>query len=366
MKDYYSILGVSRDADQEEIKRAYRRLARRYHPDVNKGDREAEERFKEITEAYEVLGDEEKRRRYDLQGSGMGLSAFMEDFADFTSPFGGIFDMFFGRPSRASRQAPRRGSDLVMEVEIDLEEAYRGEEREVEIPRMSSCPQCGGSGLERGYDLDLCPECGGDGNITYTRRSAFGTLTTTTTCRRCGGTGGINTHPCPACGGRGMTKVVDRIQVTIPPGVKTGDRIRIPGRGEAGERGGPPGDLYVEVVVREHPLFRREGDHLFAEVEVGMAEAALGTELTIPTLEGEEKIKLPPGSQPGDTLRIKGKGMPRINSRAKGDLFLTLEVRIPRNITPEQRRLLEEFRRLEREKVGGKGFIGKLKRAMRS
>ncbi len=367
MKDYYAVLGVSRHADQEEIKKAYRRLARRYHPDVNRGDKEAAERFKEINEAYEVLGDPAKRRRYDLYGEGGGIpSVFERGFEGFGDPFGDLFDLFFGRGrTRTATHAPRRGSDLVAAVEITLEEAFRGEVKVVEVPRRRACESCGGTGVESGYALDLCPDCGGEGRITHTRRSAFGTFTSSTTCRRCGGLGEINTHPCSRCAGEGAVEAVEPVEVDIPAGIDDGDRIRVPGKGEAGYLGGPPGDLYVEVRVREHEFLEREGEDLRAVVELSMAEAALGTELEVPTLEGTEKLVVPPGSQPGQVFRLPGRGMPRLRSRGRGDLYLVLDVQVPRDLTPEQRRLLEEFQKLESEKRRGQGWRERLRRVMR-
>lgn len=366
MKDYYAVLGVPRHAGQEEIKKAYRQLARRYHPDVNKGDREAAERFKEINEAYEVLSDPEKRRRYDLYGEGaVAPSVFERGFHGFGDPFGDIFDLFFGRRQTRTARVPRRGSDLMAVVEIDLEEAYTGVRRTVEIPRHESCAECGGTGLESGYALDLCPDCGGEGRITRTRRSAFGTFTSSTTCRRCGGVGEINTHPCPGCDGQGVVEKNESVEVEIPPGIQDGDRLRFPGKGEAGMFGGPPGDLYVEVRVAEHEYFHREGDDLRAVVEIGMVEAALGTEVEIPTLNGTEKLTIPAGSQPGQVIRLRGKGMPSLHSRGTGDLYLVLDVRVPSALTAEQRRLLEEFQRLEARKNRERGWRARLKKGVR-
>ncbi|MGQ9475900.1 MAG: molecular chaperone DnaJ [Actinomycetota bacterium] len=366
MKDYYAVLGVSRHADQEEIKKAYRRLARRYHPDVNRGDSEAAERFKEINEAYEVLGDPEKRRRYDLYGDTGGMpSIFDRGFEGFGDPFGDLFNLFFGRGQSRAAHAPRRGSDLVTVVEITLEEAFRGVDRVVEVPRHRACESCEGTGVERGFDMDLCPDCGGEGRITRTRRSAFGTFASSSTCRRCGGRGEINTHPCGDCEGSGVVEVVDTVEVHIPAGIEDGDRLRVTGRGEAGYMGGPPGDLYVEVRVAEHDFLEREGSDLRAVVELSMAEAALGTEVEVPTLDGAERVTIPAGSQPGHVFRLPGKGMPRIRARGRGDLYLVLDVQVPRDLTPEQRRLLEEFQRLEAEKRREQGWRERLRKAMR-
>jgi molecular chaperone DnaJ len=365
MKDYYSILGVPRGAGQDEIKRAFREMARRYHPDVN-DEQASEARFKEIAEAYEVLGDVEKRRRYDLFGEeGTAPSIFNRGFDGFSSPFGDIFDMFFGRGPARTARGPHRGSDLILAVEIGLEEAYRGVVREVEIPRHERCEDCRGTGLERGYSHDLCPECGGEGRFNRTRRSAFGTFSSTTTCSRCGGAGEINTHPCSACEGKGIKSIMDKLEINIPAGVDDGDRIRISGKGEAGAMGGPPGDLFVEVRVKDHEVFTRRGSDLHALVIASMAEAALGADIDIATLDGGEKLHIPPGSQPGEVFRLRGRGMPRVSSRAVGDLYLTLKVNIPRKLTAEQKRLLGEYQRIEAQKKETPGFMERLRKAMR-
>ncbi len=366
MKDYYGTLGVSRDASQEEIKRAYRELARRHHPDVSRdGEDERGDRFKEISEAYEVLSNPEKRRRYDLFGDeGIAASPFGSGFDAFGGPLGDIFNMFFGHGQTRTSQTPRRGSDLLAVVELDLAEAYSGTVREIEMARHETCDTCGGTGLAEGFEHDLCPECGGEGKSVHTRRSSFGTFTSTTTCRRCGGSGEINTHPCPDCEGRGARRIMDRVEVNIPAGVDDGDRIRLDGRGEAGNLGGPPGDLYVEVRVGEHETFSRRGSDLLAVVSVDIAEAALGAEVDIPTLNGEEKLRIPPGSQPGQVFRLRGKGMPSVRSRSAGDLYLTLEVRVPRKLSAEQKRLMREFQRIESGKRDALGIVGRLRKAM--
>lgn len=367
MKDYYGILGVSRDADQEEIKKAYRRLARKYHPDVNQGNAEAESKFKEITEAYEVLSDPDKRRAYDMYGeAGLRVSGAADPFSDFMSPFNDIFDMFFGGGRRArAREYPQRGEDLLVRTTISLRDVYHGTRVKVRVPRLKTCPECGGNGVERGYELDLCPACGGDGRITNVRRTAFGTISSSRTCPRCAGRGEINTHPCPSCEGRGLRESVEELEIDVPPGVEDGDRIRIPGKGEAGRMGGPPGDLYVEIRVEEDPVFHRDGSDLWATLCLSVVDAALGTEITVPSLDGEVKVVIPPGSQPGEKIRLRGKGLPHPRSRGRGDLYLLLDLEVPRDLTPEQRRLLEEFRRLEEEKTGRKpGIFDRLKKAM--
>lgn len=366
MKDYYSVLGLSREADQEEIKRAYRKLARQCHPDVNPDDGAAEGKFKELTEAYEVLSDPEKRHRYDVFGDeGPGQAGFGAGFEGFGTSFGDIFDMFFGRGRPHGRRGPGRGRDLLVIEEISLEEAYRGVDHEVELPRHERCEECDGAGVEKGYSLEICPQCGGQGTMISTRRTAFGTFTSSATCPRCAGSGEINSHPCQGCGGQGLTEIADKINVNIPAGVDNGDRIRITGKGEAGNRGGLPGDLYVEVRVKEDEIFSRRGSDLHATVSVSMSEAALGTEVEIATFEGEQDLSVPPGSQPGEVFRLRGKGMPRLQSKAKGNLYLTLEVRIPRKLNSEQRKLLEDYQALEASAKEAPNFMQRLRKAMR-
>ncbi len=367
MKDFYAVLGLGRNASQEDIKRAYRKLARLHHPDVSEESADAGARFKEIGEAYAVLSDPERRRRYDLFGE-VEPSSHLSDrgFDAFSGPFGDIFNLFFGRGQSRTAHAPQRGSDLLFTLEIPLQDAFEGMKRNIEIPRHEQCQACGGTGLESGYDHDLCPDCGGEGKTTHMRRSSFGTFSSTVTCRRCGGSGEINTHPCHDCAGSGVKHIVDELEVTIPAGVGDGDRMRISGRGEAGYRGGPPGDLYIEIRVTEHDLFSRHGSDLHAMVSVDMSEAALGTDIDIPTLNGEERLHIPAGSQPGDVFKLRGKGMPRINARQAGDLFLTLEVEVPRKLNAEQKKLLKEYQRLEAQKKESPGIVARLRKAMRT
>jgi molecular chaperone DnaJ len=366
MKDYYGILGLGRDASQDDIKRAYRSKARLHHPDVSQEDEGAEARFKEIGEAYEVLSDPEKRRRYDLFGeAGTASSSFERGFDNFGGPFGDIFNLFFGRGQARASRTPSRGSDLLATVRITLSEAYHGTTRELEIPRRNACDACGGTGIEKGYGRDLCPDCGGEGRESHTRRSAFGSFTSSTTCRRCGGAGEINTHPCQVCEGRGSLQITDKVEVNIPAGIDNGDRMRLGEHGEAGYLGGPPGDLYVEINVDEHETFTRQGSDLYAFVSVDMVEAALGTNIEVPTMNGEEKLHIPAGSQPGEIFRLRGKGMPRIRSRASGDIYLTLDVRVPRKLDADQKKLLKEFRRIESERGEPHGIADRLRKAVR-
>ncbi len=341
-KDYYEILGVSRTATQEEIKKAYRRLARLYHPDVNKSP-EAEARFKEINEAYEVLSDPEKRAIYDRYGHA-GLSG---DFVDY-SGFGGIESIIeeffegFGFP-RIRRQPPRRGQDLHYELSITLEEAAFGAEKEFEVQRYEVCPHCRGSGAEPGTTPIRCPQCNGTGEVRHVRETFLGSFVTVTTCPRCRGSGEVVVTPCSECRGQRKIRVTRTLSVQIPPGVDTGTRIRLSGEGDAGEAGGPPGDLYLIISIEPHPHFRREGSDLYYELPLNIAQAALGAEVEIPTLEGKEKLHIPPGTQPGQTFRLKGRGMPYLHRNGRGDLYVIAKVVIPTSLTPKQRELLREL-----------------------
>jgi molecular chaperone DnaJ len=361
--DHYETLGVARGASPEEIKRAYRNLARRLHPDANRDDPGASERFKEVSRAYEVLSDPEKRRRYDMFGderaSGVG------DFAD----FGGISDLFstfFGGGARTTRRGgPGRGSDVLAEVELTLEEAAAGVEREVEVVTLGACSECGGSGAAPGTFPSSCSDCGGTGELRQVRRTFLGDVMTAAPCVRCGGTGEEITHPCKVCGGRGRVQASDVITVRIPPGVDDGAQLRVSGRGEAGTRGGRSGDLYVAIRIAPHDVFRRSGDDLGCEVTVPMTVAALGGEVEVPTLDGPESITLPPGTQSGEVRRLRGRGMPRIDGRGRGQLVALLRVATPTDLDEEQADLLARLARLRGEAVGARGLFDKIKEAFK-
>lgn len=339
-KDYYEILGVSPDATEEEIKQAYKKLAFQYHPDRNPGNPEAEEKFKEIVEAYEVLSNPEKRKKYDMMREG---TSFFDEFFEtsFGSLFEEVFSDFFGRRSTARR----RGADLKYTLEIELEDVLHGKQVDIEFDAPGICKECSGSGVEKGYSLDRCRVCGGRGKISTVR----GFLTVWTTCHACGGRGKINTHPCRGCHGTGIKKEKKKLRVDIPPGIEEGTRLRFKGEGEP-VPGGIPGDLYVEVRIKEHPVFQREGEDLYCEVPLTFPEAVLGTELEIPTLEGPEKIKVPPGTQHGETYVLKNRGLPRLHGKKRGNLVVKFSIEIPKSITKEERRLIEELHRLMKEK----------------
>ncbi len=362
-RDYYEVLGVPRSASQEEIKRAYRRLARKYHPDVNKSP-EAEERFKEINEAYEVLSDPEKRAAYDRYGHAGPPDIGFEGWG-FRDPFE-IFEEVFGfgfRPRPRARHAPRRGADLRYDLTLSFEEAVFGCEKEIEVPRYETCPRCHGSGAEPGTTPIRCPQCDGTGEVRRVQQSIFGSFVTVTTCARCGGTGEVIATPCSLCRGRKQVRTVRRIVVNIPAGVDDGTQIRLSGEGEPGEYGGPPGDLYVAVSVKPHPYFRRRDHDLVLELAINVAQAALGDVVMVPTLEGKERLVIPPGTQTGKVFRLRGKGVPYLRGDGRGDLLVIVQVVVPTKLTEEQKRLFKELAKtLGREVIPQKkSFFERLK-----
>ncbi len=341
-RDYYEVLGVPRNASDQEVKSAYRKLALKHHPDRNPGDRNAEERFKEAAEAYGVLGDPEKRRRYDTYGHA-GLSgaaggfdpSIFADFSDILGDFFGFGDVFGRR-----RGGPQRGADLRYNLEISFEEAAFGTETQIRIPRSETCSTCSGSGAAPGTRPATCPTCRGTGQVTFQQ----GFFTVARTCSHCRGAGRIVTEPCRTCGGEGRVAVERNLQIKIPPGVDTGSQLRIGGEGEAGTLGGPPGDLYVVLRVAEHPFFKRDGTQLFCEVPVSVPQAALGATVEIPTLDGgRTKLTVPEGTQSGTVLRLKGQGVPALGGRGRGDLHALIRVVVPKRLSSEQRRLFEQL-----------------------
>jgi molecular chaperone DnaJ len=348
-RDYYAVLGVEKTANETELKSAYRKLAMQYHPDRNPGDKAAEEKFKEAAEAYAVLCDAEKRSLYDRfghqgvssaagAGAGFDPSVFNEfgDFADILGNMFGFGDLFGGARRRGG---PQRGADLRYDLEISFEEAAKGSETSIQIPRQETCETCSGSGSAPGTSAAICSMCRGQGQV----RRQQGFFTIAATCPQCRGMGRVISKPCQTCHGAGRLARERKITVKIPPGIATGQQLRLQSEGEAGTAGGPPGHLYVVVHVQEHEFFRRDGVNLFCEVPVNFTTLSLGGEIQVPTLDGPETVKVAEGTQTGTTLRLKGKGMPDVNGRGRGDLFATVQVKIPKKLTKEQRHLLEQL-----------------------
>jgi len=348
-RDYYQVLGVGRGVSAAEIKKSYRRLARQYHPDINK-DPNAEDRFKEINEAYEVLSNEQKRAAYDrfghagVQGGAAGASGF--------GGFGGlgdIFEEFFsgaggmrtGRSGRA--RGPLRGEDLRVDLSITFEEAVFGAEKEIQIPRTETCPHCRGSGAEPGTTPVVCNQCRGTGEVRRVQQSFLGSFVNIGTCPTCGGSGETITTPCSACHGRKRIQTTHTLKVKIPPGVDNGTRIRLTGEGDAGARGGPPGNLYVFIHVQEHPYFQRRGDDIILNLVINVAQAALGDEVTIPTIDGEEKLRIAPGVQPGHITRLRARGVPHLRHSGRGDQIIVIQVAVPEKLDAEQKELFQQL-----------------------
>ena len=349
-RDYYEVLGVVRTATEVEIKSAYRKLAMRYHPDRNPGDRSAEEKFKEAAEAYAVLADADKRSLYDrfghqgvssATGPGAGFDpTVFADFGDLADILGNMFgfgDLFGGGSRR--RGGPQRGADLRYDLEISFEESARGVETTVQIPRQESCETCGGSGAAPGTSPTTCPQCRGQGQVRFQQ----GFFTVARTCPQCRGAGRVIAKPCPACRGAGRVMRERKLTVKIPAGIASGQQLRLSGEGEAGSAGGPSGNVYVVVHVREHEFFRRDGLNLFCEIPVNFTTLALGGDIQVPTLDGDENVRVPAGAQTGTTLRLRGRGMPDVNGHGRGDLFATVQVQTPTKLTKQQRHLLEQL-----------------------
>ncbi|KAB0548222.1 molecular chaperone DnaJ [Pseudomonas argentinensis] len=345
-RDYYEVLGVERGASEAELKKAYRRLAMKHHPDRNPGDKAAEDAFKEANEAYEVLSDAGKRSAYDQYGhAGVdpqmgGGGGFGGGGANFSDIFGDVFSDFFGGQRGGQRGGAQRGSDLRYTLELDLEEAVRGTTVTIRVPTLVNCKVCDGSGAKKGTSPVTCTTCGGIGQV----RMQQGFFSVQQTCPRCHGSGKMITDPCGACHGHGRVEEHKTLSVKVPAGVDTGDRIRLSGEGEAGTLGGPAGDLYVVVNVREHAIFQRDGKHLYCEVPISIVDAALGGELEVPTLDGRVKLKIPEGTQTGKLFRLRGKGVAPVRGGGAGDLMCKVAVETPVNLDRRQRELLEEFR----------------------
>jgi molecular chaperone DnaJ len=360
-EDYYSLLGVSKNASQDEIKKAYRKLAVKYHPDKNPDDKEAEDKFKKITEAYDVLSDKEKRKIYDsygkdgLKGQGYsgpdfsGFSGFSDIFDHFTSGFGfggfdNIFDSFFGsRRRKKSKASPERGNDILYRVTINLEDVLGGKSVNISYNKNETCSACSGTGAESGAARETCSQCGGSGQVT----SQQGFVTMTTGCPKCGGTGSVVTNPCKTCGGNGVVPKKKSINVKIPKGVEDGSKVKIKGEGEAGARGGPSGDLYIQFNIKDHPYYDRKGHDLYITKQIDFTRAALGTEIFVKTLSGKDiKVKIPEGTQNSSQFRLTGHGLPS-KSGSNGDLFVKIEIKTPTNLNAKQKQLLREFEKAQ-------------------
>ena len=354
-RDYYEVLGVDKGASADQIKSAYRKQAVKYHPDKNKGDKAAEDKFKEASEAYHVLSNSERKQNYDnfghaaFENGGGGRGGFGN--FDFSNHFSDIFEDFFGEGfgggGRRSRRSNNRGSDLRYDLSISLEEAYTGKKQDIKFSTSDKCDTCSGSGSKPGHDAGSCSMCGGHGQV----RSSQGFFTVQQTCPQCSGSGEMITNPCGSCGGQGKKQASKRLSVTIPKGVDDGTRIRLAGKGEAGSRGASNGDLYLFINVYSHELFKRSEENLFFECPISIADAALGSSMEIPTIDGgKAKIKIPSGTQSGKQFRLKGKGMPLMRGSGTGDLYVQVNTEVPVSLNKEQKELLEKFREIENEK----------------
>jgi molecular chaperone DnaJ len=381
-EDFYEILGVSRDASEEEIQEAYRQKARKYHPDVN-DDPDAEEKFKQVKKAKEVLTDEEKRQAYDRMGHERFEQAEKRGGFDGQGPggrggrggdpFGGgfdmqdIFDQFFGGGRGRSRDSnrPRQGQDLKTRLEIDLEDAYHGVEKEVTVRRPETCEDCGGSGHPPGTDSRTCPECNGRGQVTQVQQTPMGRVQQTTTCRRCSGEGTIYDETCSTCGGDGIVRNEATLTVEVPAGIQDGQTLRMEREGAPGENGGPNGDLLIEVSINDHPDFERDGDDLNLREAISFPQAVFGDTIEVPTLDGAAEFEIPAGTQSGETFRLEGKGMPHLRRRGHGDLYVQVQVYTPEELNQEQREALEAFAEAGGEEIDvEQGFFEKLKRSL--
>lgn len=377
-RDYYEVLGVSKNATSEEIKKAYKKLAKKYHPDLNPDSKTAEDNFKEINEAFEVLNDESSRARYDQFGhndpgagfGGYGQGGYGGGFgqAGFGGSVNDIFEAFFGGgfggggSAGTASAGPQKGNDLRADISVSFEEAATGAERELRINRMENCPPCDGSGAEAGSKRKSCPSCGGSGRMRTTQSTPFGQFQTVKTCPNCQGAGTVVETPCRECGGSGRVRRERTITVNIPAGVDTGSRLRMAGEGEGGFLGGPPGDLYIYIQMQPHKYFRRQGDDILCDYTLNFAQAALGDEVQVPTIEGQAKLNIPEGTQTGTTFRMRGKGFPKLRGYGRGDQLVKIKISTPTRLSSEQKDLLKKLG----ESFGGKdgeekkGFFGKI------
>ncbi len=373
-RDYYEVLEIGRDASDADIKKAYRKLAKQYHPDVNPGDKNAEAKFKEVNEAYEVLSDPKKRARYDQYGhAGVDPNSFGgagAGFGDFD--FGGIGDIFetffgggFGRSTR-SRNGPQKGADIKYSMQLTFEEAAFGVEKEISINRHENCSTCNGTGAKPGTSPETCKHCNGTGQIQYRQSTPFGQFVNVKTCDVCRGDGKIITSPCPDCSGKGRVKKTVRRKVNIPAGIDDGQTISLRGEGEPGMRGGPAGDVYITIAVKPHAIFRRQGNDVVCEMPITFVQAALGAELEVPTLDGKVKYTIPEGTQTGSIFRLKNKGIPYLRGNGRGDQYVKVEIDVPKKLNEKQKELLRQFAEISGDDVyeQRKGFFDKMKDAL--
>ena len=371
-RDYYEVLGVKKDATAEEIKKAYRKVTKENHPDLHPGDKACEERFKEANEAYEVLSDEEKRKKYDQYGHaafdpnagfGGGFGGFgggFGDFSDIFSSFGDIFGFGGGSQTR-NPNAPRRGENVRAQLNISFEEAAFGCEKELNIPRIEPCTDCNGTGCAPGTTPEVCPDCGGSGQVRTTQRTPFGMAQTMSPCSKCRGTGKIIHQPCKTCRGMGSVRRAKKMTVKVPAGIDDGQTISRQGYGNAGANGGPAGDLLISVIVRPHAIFERDGTSVLMEQNISYAQAVLGAEVEVPTLDGKVKLTIPEGTQPGAVFRLRGKGIPYLRGSGRGDQFVSVNITVPKNLTSHQKDALREFAATMGEEHAKSGIFGKKK-----
>ncbi len=372
-RDYYEVMGVPQNASEDEIKKAYRKLAKKYHPDLNPNDQVAETRFKEVNEAYEVLSDKDKRARYDqfghagvdpnFGGGAAGGNPFQGDF-DFGDIFNSVFGGFGGFGGRqANPNAPRRGTDTEAEIQISFEQAAKGCKQTVTYQHVESCEACKGSGAKQGTSATSCAACGGSGQVRVNQRTPFGVVQTARTCDRCRGKGKIIEHPCRDCGGSGHVRKKKTLEINIPAGIADEQMLKVSGQGNAGLNGGPEGDLLLIVTVRSHPVFTRKGNDVWCEIPLTFTQAALGAEITVPTLDGDVTYAVHEGTQPGDVFKLKGKGIEKLGGRGRGDQFVKVTVEVPKNLSKEQKEVLQSFEEMTSEKnyAKRKSFFEKIK-----
>lgn len=378
-RDYYEVLGVDKSVNDDDLKKAYRKAAKKYHPDLHPGDKEAEKKFKEVNEAYEVLSDKEKRARYDQFGhagvdpnfgagggggsyGGSGFGGF-GDFGDLGDIFGSFFGGGFGGGRQRDPNAPRRGNDATSAVNLSFEEAAKGCKKTVKVTKIDNCTDCGGTGCQKGTSSKSCPVCHGSGRVNTVQRTPFGQMQTQTVCNNCHGSGKIIDHPCHTCAGKGRIRHTVEKTVEIPAGIDDGQVLSVRGGGDAGVNGGPSGDLRVSVNVRPHPIFERDGFDVYCEIPITFTEAALGAEITVPTLDGKVKFQIHEGTQPGDEFKLRGKGIQRLNYIGRGDQYVKITVEVPKDLSKEQKQKLKEFASTSTDKnyKKKKSFIEKAK-----